>query len=601
MPCSKLPDGVAFRSEHPFVSKPAAEISSPEQRLKPLKNRVKPTLLLAVGLGVAGGFVLIAQALIVARLVHRVMVDGEGYREALPQLLWLPLLMLLRAGLSWASERVAFAASAVVRQEVRNDLFQRLLDAGPLRLRGDRAGEVATVIVDGVEALEGYYSRYLPHLAIMAMVPLSILAAVAPSDWISAGIMLFTAPFIPFFTILIGRGAEKLNQRQWQSLARLGGYFLDRVNGLATLRMFNASRCEAGMIARISDNYRLATMSVLYVAFLSALVLEFFATVSVALMAVIIGFRLMKGGMAFQDGFTVLLLAPEFYLPLRLMGNYYHARMEAIGAAERIFSLLDTPAAPRPADPCPLPAIFPLRISFEEVSFRYAPDSGPAINGVTFSLTAGERVALVGPSGAGKSTMASLLLGFAQPEQGRVLVNGVDLATCDPDQWRRLVAWVPQRPHIFHGTVRDNIRLGRPYAGDSEILRATGLARCEEFIARLPHGLDTVIGEQGAGLSGGQVRRLALARVFLKDSPLIITDEPTAGLDTRSETMVREALNELARGRAVLSIAHRLATLENADRIIVMNEGRIVEQGGYGELRKAGGLFARMATAGEGP
>jgi len=561
---------------------------------------VKPTLALAAGLGIAGGFVLIAQALIVAGVVHRVMINGAGLREVLPQLLWLPPLMLSRAGLSWASERVAFAASAVVRQEMRNALFRRLLDAGPLRLKGDRAGEVATVIVDGVDALEGYYSRYLPHLAVMAMVPLSILAAVVPSDWISAGIMLFTAPFIPFFTILIGRGAERLNQRQWRSLARLGGYFLDRVNGLATLRMFNASRREAAVIARISDDYRLATMSVLYMAFLSALVLEFFATASVALMAVIIGFRLLKGDMAFQDGFTVLLLAPEFYLPLRLMGNYYHARMEAIGAAERIFCLLDTPVAPRPSAPRPLPAISPLLIRFENVSFRYTPDSALAVEGVSLSLGSGERVALAGPSGAGKSTMAALLLGFALPEKGRVLVNGVDLAECDPDQWRRLVAWVPQRPHIFRGTVRDNIRMGRHDAAEPDILLAARKARCEEFIARLPQGLDTVIGEQGAGLSGGEARRVALARVFLKDSPLIVTDEPTAGLDARSESMVREALKELAGGRAVLSIAHRLATMEDTDRVVVMNEGRIVEQGGYEELRGAGGLFARMAAAGEG-
>ena len=583
------------------MSTPTTEISSPEQRLNRLKNRVRPTLLLAAGLGIAGGFVLIAQALIVARLVHRVMVDSAGYREVLPQLCWLPPLILARAGLSWVSERVAFAASATIRLEVRNDLFQRLLDAGPVRLKGDRAGEVATVIVDGVEALEGYYSRYLPHLAVMALVPLSILAAVVPADWISAGIMLFTAPFIPFFTILIGRGAERLNQRQWQTLARLGGYFLDRVNGLATLRMFNASRREAEMIARISDDYRRATMSVLYVAFLSALVLEFFATVSVALMAVIIGFRLLKGGMAFQDGFTVLLLAPEFYLPLRLMGNYYHARMEAIGAAERIFTLLDTPVLPRLATPCPLPVISTLQVRFEDVSFRYALDGAPVIDGVTLSLASGERVALVGPSGAGKSTLAALLLGFARPEQGRVLVNGVDLAECDPEEWRRLVAWVPQRPHLFHGTIADNIRLGRRDAAPEEIVRAASRARCEEFIARLPQGLDTIIGEQGAGLSGGQARRIALARVFLKDSPLIVTDEPTAGLDAHSEALVRDALVELARGRAVLSIAHRLATLEDADRIFVMDKGKIVEQGSHDELKDRGGLFARMATAGEGP
>ncbi|HEX9080407.1 MAG TPA: thiol reductant ABC exporter subunit CydD, partial [Desulfuromonadaceae bacterium] len=485
------------------MTAPSPERPSPEQRLNDLKARVKPTLLLAVGLACAGGLVLIAQALIVASLVNRVMVQGAGLREVLPRLLWLPPLMLARSGLSWASERVAFNASAVIRQDMRNDLFRRLLEAGPLRLRGKRAGEVATVVVDGVEALEGYYGRYLPHLAVMALVPLAILAAVIPADWISAAIMLFTAPFIPFLTILIGRGAERLNQRQWRTLARLGGYFLDRVNGLATLRMFNASRREAEVIARISDDYRLATMSVLYLAFLSALVLEFFATVSVALMAVIIGFRLLKGGVAFQDGFTVLLLAPEFYLPLRLMGNYYHARMEAIGAAERIFDLLDTPATPRPPSPVPVPGGSSLRISFEGVVFRYGPDAPPALDRVTLSLATGERLALVGPSGGGKSTLTALLLGFATPEQGRVLVNGIDLACCDPEEWRRLVAWVPQRPHLFHGTIAENIRLGSRDATEAEIRRATALARCDEFIARLPRGLETLIGEQGGGLSGG--------------------------------------------------------------------------------------------------
>lgn len=579
---------------------PPPEKRTTEQRLGALKVRVRPTLMLAVGLAIAGGFVLIAQALILAGVVHRVLVAHAGLGEVMPKLSLLPLLMLVRFGLSWASERVAFAASASIRQELRNDLFRRLLDAGPLRLRGERAGEVATVIVDGVEALEGYYARYLPHLAVMALVPLSILAAVFPADWISAGIMLFTAPLIPFFTILIGRGAERLNQRQWRTLARLGGYFLDRVNGLATLRMFNASRREAELIARISDDYRRATMSVLYLAFLSALVLEFFATVSVALMAVIIGFRLLKGGMAFQDGFTVLLLAPEFYLPLRLMGSYYHARMEAIGAAERIFALLDSPIAPRPPTPFPLPDVSTLLIKLEGVRFRYDSDAPLALDGVTLSLAMGERVALVGPSGSGKSTLAALLLGFAVPEQGRVTVNGADLAGCDPEEWRRLVAWVPQRPRIFHGTIGDNIRLGRHGATETDIRAAAGLARCDEFIARLPQGLMTVIGEQGAGLSGGQARRIALARAFLKDAPLVVTDEPTAGLDARSELLVGEAFNELARNRAVLTIAHRLATLEETDRIVVMAAGRVVEEGSRAELTALGGMFARMVAAGEG-
>ncbi|HEY4745452.1 MAG TPA: thiol reductant ABC exporter subunit CydD, partial [Desulfuromonadaceae bacterium] len=439
------------------MTSPPPEQRTPEQRLSALKARIKPTLMLAVGLAVSGGCVLIAQALIVASVVSRVMLHNAGLGEVLPHLLWLPPLMLLRSGLTWVAERVAFSASAAIRRDLRNDLFRRLMEAGPLSLRGERAGEVATVVVDAVDALEGYYGRYLPHLAVTALVPLAILAAIVPADWISATIMLFSAPFIPLLTILIGRGAERLNQRQWRTLARLGGYFLDRVNGLADLRMFNASRREAELIARISDDYRRATMSVLYVAFLSALVLEFFATVSVAVMAVIIGFRLMNNAMAFRDGFLVLLLAPEFYLPLRQMGNYYHARMEALGAAERIFALLDTPVAARPAPPLPLPDCSALLVRFEEVGFRYEPDAPPAVDGVTISLATGERVALVGPSGGGKSTLAALLLGFALPGQGRVLVNGCDLAQCDMDEWRKLVAWVPQRPYLFHGTIADNI------------------------------------------------------------------------------------------------------------------------------------------------
>lgn len=555
-----------------------------------------PALNLAVGLGLAGGFLLIWQAWLLARVVNGAAIEGVPLAELWPWLWPLLGVFALRAAIAWASEQVAFTAAARVKLALREQLYRHLQALGPVYLQGERSGELSGLLVDGVEKLEAYYARYLPQMALIALVPLAILAFVFPLDWISGLVMLLTAPLIPLFMILIGKGAERLNRKQWRELARMSAHFLDVIQGLTTLKLFNASRREARVIAAISDAHRLSTMRVLRVAFLSSLVLEFFATVSIAVVAVLIGFRLLWGDMTFLHGFFVLLLAPEFYLPLRQMGTYYHARMEAIAAAERIIEVLETEVPAAPADPVAVPEKGPFGIRFDGVSFDY-PGGRAALTRTSFRIAPGERVALVGPSGSGKSTTVNLLLGFLRPTGGRILINEQELARMDHTAWLHQVAWVPQRPRLFHGTVLDNIRLGRPEAGMAEVQEAARQAHAEEFIERLPQGYDSPIGEGGQGLSGGEIQRLALARAFLKEAPLVVLDEPTASLDPESEALVQAAIERLAVGRTLLVVAHRLATVRHTDRILVLDRGRVAESGSHAELLAANGLYARLASA----
>jgi ATP-binding cassette subfamily C protein CydD len=555
-----------------------------------------PTLNLAVGLGLAGGLLLIWQAWLLARVVNGAVIEGTPLSGLWPWLWPLLGVFALRAAIAWGAEQIAFAAAARVKLALRERLYRHLQALGPVYLQGERSGELSGLLVDGVEKLEAYYARYLPQMALAALVPLAILAFVFPMDWISGLVMLLTAPLIPLFMILIGKGAERLNRKQWRELARMNAHFLDVIQGLTTLKLFNASRREAQVIAAISDAHRRSTMGVLRVAFLSSLVLEFFATVSIAVVAVLIGFRLLWGEMDFLHGFFVLLLAPEFYLPLRQMGTHYHARMEAIAAAERIVEVLETAVPAAPAEPVTVPAKGPFELCFEQVAFDY-PGGRTALSGTSFRIAPGERVALVGPSGSGKSTTVNLLLGFLRPTAGRVLINGLELAQMAHTDWLRQVAWVPQRPRLFHGTVLDNIRLGRPEADMAAVEAAARQAHAEEFIQRLPQGYDTPVGEGGQGLSGGQIQRIALARAFLKDVPLVLLDEPTASLDPQSEALVQAAIERLAAGRTLLVVAHRLATVRRADRIIVLKQGRVAESGGHAELIAAGGLYAKLAAA----
>jgi len=547
-------------------------------------------------LGALAGALVVPQAWFLAHGIAPAVVGTASFRDVIAWLLPIPALLLLRFALTLAADRAALAGTLDVKRGVRDELVRRLHALGPAYVQAKSSGELAATVVDGVEALQPYYLRYVPHMTALAVVPLVIAACVLPRDWISGVVLLVTAPVIPVFMLLIGQGTERLNQQQWRKLAQLSGRLLDALQRLTTIKLFNAARREAAVLARAADDYRRTTMAVLRMAFLSSLALEFFATVGIALVAVLIGFRLLDAELTFEVGLFALLLAPEFYAPLRRMGADYHARMEALAAAEHIVEVLE---APVPATGHARP-VLPQRIGIEcdDIAFAYD-DDRPVLRGVTLALAPGTTTALVGPSGAGKSTLLSLLLGQRRPQGGRVRVGGHDLATLDPAYWLAQVAVVPQRPYLFAGTVLDNIRLGAPDAPPEDVEAAAAAAAAHEFIVALPQGYATPVGEHGHTLSGGQAQRLALARAFLKDAPVVLMDEATAGLDRESEARIGEALARLARGRTVLVIAHRLRTVQLADRVAVMEDGRIVEEGAPASLAAASTRYAALLRAAE--
>lgn len=553
----------------------------------------------AIGLGLASGVLLIVQAALLARVANTVIFTPLPLRSLLSPFLALLGVIAGRAALAYAVERASFAASSTVKLSVRERLMRQLQALGVVWQRSEQTGDIVNTVTDGVESLEAYYGRYLPQIALAVLIPVAILAIVVPIDWISGLILLMTAPLIPVFMILIGKGAERLNQRQWRRMGFLSGHFLDALQGLTTLKIFNLGRREARLIERLSDDYRKSTMAVLRVAFLSSLVLEFLATVSIAMVAVLIGFRLLWGEIGFEAGFLVLLLAPEFYLPLRNMGAVYHARMEAIGAAERIVELLDTQTVDWTGERRDVLSGGVPRVSVEALSYAY-PHGNSALRAIDLTIEPGETVALVGPSGAGKSTLALMLLGLLRPDRGTVRADGVALDDIAIDAWHDAVAWVPQQPRLFFGSVRDNLCLGCAHAEEPALWHALDLAQARTFVEALPQGLDTPVGERGVRLSGGEAQRLAIARALVKNAPLAVVDEISAHLDADSERRLVQALQALGRGRSLLVIAHRLATVQHADRIVVLEHGRIREHGTHGRLLHAGGLYARLVASAEG-
>ncbi|HQS19153.1 thiol reductant ABC exporter subunit CydD [Reyranella sp.] len=546
----------------------------------------------AIVLGALASALAVPQAWLLAHAIAPVVMAKASVSSALPWLLPVLPLLVLRFFLATASGRAALAAAGRVKARIRSALLRHLASLGPATNAGRSTGEAATVVLEGVDALDAYVSRFLAHLGVLVVLPPLVLVVVLPRDWISGLVLLVTAPVIPLFMVLLGLGAEKLNRRQWLRLLRLSGRLLDGLQRLTTLRLLNAGDREAERLAEAAEDYRKSTMAVLRVAFLSTLALEFFATVGIALVAVLIGFRLLDGALGFEAAFFVLLLAPEFYAPLRQLGLDYHARMEALAAAERILDLQAETPMPAGEERPVLGAA--LTIECEGVSFAWEPER-PALQDFSLRLVPGEIVALVGPSGAGKSTLLSLLMGLLHPQSGQVLANGHDLATLDPAHWLEHVAVVPQRPHMFEGSVLDNIRLGDPDASLDRVRAAARMAAADGFITALPRGYDTPLGEHGETLSGGQVQRLALARAFLKEKAgLLLLDEGTAGLDRGTEASVADAIRRLATGRTTLIVTHRLATVHLADRVVFLEEGRIVEQGPRAALQADDGRFARL-------
>ena len=532
----------------------------------------------AVVLGVATSLLVVAQAVLLGRVIAAAFPGGEELSAVSGDLWILVAVVAARALCAFGFETSGRLGARRVVGELRAGLTAHMLETRPAGLRGQRAGELVTNAVQGLSSLEAYFARYLPQLVLAVVVPVVILIYVFPHDLAAGTILLVTLPIIPLFMILIGLAARTATERRWRTLSLLSAHFLDAVKGLQTLKANDRAQRQVESLRETGEQYRKETMVTLRIAFLSSLVLELAAMMGTALVAAAVAIQLINGGLGFATALAVLLLAPELYLPIRMVGQQFHASTDGLTAAHRCFEVLDTPAAVSvPAAPLPSPDPRSGPVVLENVSFAYEGRGDAVLESIDLTLSPGEQLALVGPSGQGKSTVASLILRLLDPQSGRLLCDGVDLLEVDPKEWRQHLAWVPQRPTLFSATLAENIRLGRPDADDSALLRACTDAGLGRLLDSMPQGLETPLGDGQRTLSAGETQRVALARAFLRDAPLVILDEPTAHLDAESSAAVGDAIARLSQSRSVLLIVHRPALAAAADRIVTLREGVLVD------------------------
>jgi len=569
--------------------------------------------------------IVVAQAWLLSDVVNRIFIRRQTLPDVLPFLSIMLLLALVRATFVWSGDVLAQKSANHLKGSLRADLTQRLFALGPAYTRDERSGELVNAVVEGVEVLDEYITLFQPLRTLAMIVPVFVALVVFVLDPPTVLILIFTGPVLVLFLALIGSRAKEMTEQRFVELSWMSAFFLDVLQGIATLKMFGRSKEQAANIEEISQHYGKTTMEVLATAFQTSLMMEWAATAATAMVALEASLRLMNGALPFDRALAVLLLTPEFFLPLRQMAIKYHSGTTGKAAAGRIYAILDTPLGQRvresedqrssepiatalqysgttllahyPTHSLPQHVTSPPTIRFEEVRFAYDQGQRPALHGFSLEVPRGQTVALVGPTGAGKTTVVSLLLRFVEPDAGQITVDGRPVREIEPALWRRRVAWVPQLPHLFHGTVADNILLARPDATPDQVVAAACAAHADEFICALPQGYDTPLGEQGARLSGGQRQRLAIARAFLKDAPVLILDEATASLDARSDALIRDALARLTTGRTVLVIAHRLELTYTADQVVVLDAGRAVETGTYESLLAQGGLYRQLVES----
>jgi len=552
-------------------------------------------LIVLAGLLVGG--LAIWQSWLLAGAVNDVFLNGHSLADLGRVLRLILLVVFVRVVFTVANEHLSGILSVRMKNEMREQLLKKLDRLGPIPLKDEKSGELATTALQGLDALDAYFGQFLPQILLAAMLPLTMLIVVFPIDPLTALVFLLTAPLIPIFMVLIGRLSKNHTNRQWKELSRLGAYFLDTLQGLSTLLILGRSKDRAGDIRIMSERYRLVTMNVLLVTFLSAFVLEMIATISTALVAVEIGLRLLYARMEFQQAFFILLLAPDFYLPLRNLSLRYHAGMNGLAAAGRIFQILDQQESPEVLSQCSIngPDLKdPFRLTFDRVSYSYPDRQDHALHELCLTIESGKHYGLVGETGSGKSTLVYMLLRFIQPISGRLLLGEQEINGLDLDWWRRQVAWVPQNVKVFHTSFLENVRLNDPgYSSDAVwlALRSAGL---EEKVKSLPNGLYTILQESGANISGGEARRLSLARALLRDTPILILDEPTASLDDELERSLIEMTGKLYKTKTTFTIAHRLSSVKHCDHIFVIHKGRLVEQGSHRKLLSLKGEYARL-------
>jgi thiol reductant ABC exporter CydD subunit len=538
-----------------------------DPRLLAYARATRTFLFLSVGLGVLSAVLIVAQAWLLADVISSAFLGGRDLAQLQTPLTVLLLVILARATVTWLAELAASRSSARAKSQLRAALLERVATLGLDNSREQSTGELAVLATRGIDALDGYFSLYLPQLILAAIVPVVVVVAVLWNDWLSATIIAFTIPLIPLFMALVGAATKERMDGQFRILERLAGHFLDVVAGLGTLKVFGRAKAQAAAIGEITERYRRAAISTLRITFLSSLILELVATISVALVAVEIGLRLMNGHLDLRTALFALVLAPEAYLPLRQLGANYHASAEGMAAAEQVFAVLEAPEPAR-GTRTDFPRAALAGLTVEGLRVSYPGRSEPALDDVSLAVNEGEVLALVGPSGCGKSTLLSVLLGLVTPEIGSVRVGDVDLAELDLDAWRARLAWVPQRPHLFKASIAQNVRLGRSGASTDEVWAAIEAAGLTDTVRNLPDGVETVLGDRGAGLSAGERQRVALARALLRDAPLLLLDEPTANLDGETEREVVQTIRRLAKGRTVVLVAHRPALIGVADRVL---------------------------------
>ena len=549
------------------IGPPAGRSGIVDPRLLHYTRGTRRFLFLTVVLGGVTAGLVLAQAWLIANTISDVVENRWSVAQVRTLVILLLVVIVGRSLVAWLGERAAQRASASAKSDLRTALVEKIIQLGPAGIDRERSGSLVSLSTSGIDALDNYFARYIPQLFLAVIVPVTVVIVVLGADWISAVIIAVTVPLIPLFMALVGASTKVRMQRQARLLQRLAGHFLDVVAGLPTLKVFGRAKAQVQAVRDITDRYRSATMETLKVAFLSSLILELLATFSVALVAVAVGLRLLGGHVSFATALFVLILAPEAYLPLRLLGTNYHASAEGMKAAEDVFEVLERPIPVRGSSvDLPDPSTCSLRIERLQVSYPHR--TIPALRNVSLSVEPGEVVAIAGPSGCGKSTLLGALLGLVPTSGGSVSVGGIDLADLDPDAWRTQVAWVPQRPHLFARSIADNVRLGRPDATDEEVESAISVAGLDDVVAALPEGLETELGVEGAGLSAGERQRVALARAFLRNAPLLLLDEPTANLDGRTEESVLLAVRRVMVGRTVVIAAHRASLLSLSDRVV---------------------------------
>lgn len=569
--------------------------------LKQQSKLAKRWLMLAVGLGVLSSVFLLAQAALLASILHQLIIEHVDKHQLIPYFVGLAVTIAIRAGCSWARELAGFRAGQQIRIYIRQLIFDKLRALGPAYIKGKPAGAWATLTLEQVENMHDFFARYLPQMSLSVLIPFVILIVVFPVNWAAGLIFLITAPLVPLFMALVGIKAADAGRKNFKALQRLSGHFYDRLQSMTTIRLFDRTSAETEQMKGASEVFRKRTMDVLRIAFLSSAVLEFFTSISIAITAVYFGFsfigELNFGGygasVTLFAGIFVLVLAPEFYQPLRDLGTFYHAKQQAVGAAESIVEFLNIDVSQVQSGSQTLPEMQGVEIVARDLEV-FSPEGKRLVGPLTFTLNSQQTTALVGPSGAGKTSLINAILGF-MPYRGNLSINGIELSELDHAHWRKQISWVGQNPLLVHGTIRDNVTLGKSNIADAQVQAVLDSSFAAEFVSK--HGLDYPISDRSGGLSVGQAQRLALARAMLQNGQFWLLDEPTASLDARSEQLVMQGLNQQITHKTALLVTHQLLPLKSVNQILVMQDGQLVQAGDFATLSQQEGLFATMLAS----